>query len=344
VDEWDVGLDAKVAFLRRRAAYRDAARDVVAIETHMSWVFLAGAFAYKLKKPVRFDGLNFSSADLRRRNSEAELRLNRRLAPDVYLGVVPLCCGAGGRLALDGPGTPVDWLVHMRRLPVDRMLDVIITRGRVFEEEASIRRAARWLADFYRSTPSEPTTGAAYRGRLREGVRQDLDELSEPRFGLPRDRLDAVARAQLLFLDRSAREFDRRAEDGRLVEGHGDLRPEHISVQRQPAIIDCLEFDRDLRVLDPADELAFLLLECERLGEPAVGRWFLETYSEATGDVPSASLLHFHRTYRALRRATIAVRHLDDPQVRGAATFAARARDYLELAAQRSAAGQQIDH
>jgi aminoglycoside phosphotransferase family enzyme len=131
---------------------------------------------------------------------------------------------------------------------------------------------------------------------------------------------------------------------GCLVEGHGDLRPEHICVGREPAIIDCLEFDRDLRVLDPADELAFLGLECERLDAPWVGQWFLDAYIEVTGDVPPPPLLDFYRSYRALRRARIAANHLDDPHVRDPERFAARARQYLERAADTSGACQQVDH
>ncbi|MDH4065134.1 MAG: hypothetical protein OEW19_12095, partial [Acidobacteriota bacterium] len=127
--------------------------------------------------------------------------------------------------------------------------------------------------------------------------------------------------------------FDARVAAGHIVEGHGDLRPEHIWLDPEPAVLDCVEFDRPLRLMDPADELAFLALECERLGAPEVGGWFLDTYVEATGDAPPVSLLKFYRVYRSLRRATIAARHLDDPAVKDAGRFLERARRYLELAA-----------
>jgi predicted phosphoribosyltransferase/aminoglycoside phosphotransferase family enzyme len=325
------GIEAKVAFLRRPEAYPEKPRAVEAVETHMSWVFLTERHAYKLKKPVHYDGLDFRTPELRRLDCEEELRLNRRLAEDVYLGIVPLTVDRDGTLELEGAGEPIDWLVHMRRLPAERMLDGLIRRARI--EEAEVRPAALRLAHFYARARPVEITGPAYRGRLEEGVREDERELREPRYGLARDRVTALARAQLAFLERHPALFDVRAREGRIVEGHGDLRPEHICLTRTPAIIDCLEFSRELRILDPADELAFLALECERLGAAVVGRWFLDSYSRVTGDEPPEALLRFHRTYRALRRAKIAVWHLRDPDVRDPGRWSERARRYLELAA-----------
>lgn len=326
-----VALDSKVAFLQRPDAYPGAPSAVTAVQTHMSWVFLTDQHAYKLKKPIRYNGIDFTTSALRRSNCEEEVRLNRRLAPAVYLGVVPLTGGPDGALALDGRGEPVDWLVQMRRLPAEHMLDAIIAESRATAEEAAIRAAAGHLARFYGDARAEPVSGPAYCQRLAAGVRRDLGELSQPRYGLPRARLEVLARAQLAFVEKCAVVFERRIEAGRVVDGHGDLRPEHICVRPEPAIIDCLEFSKELRVVDPADELAFLALECERFGDARVGQWFLETYRSVTRDEPPASLLHFYRVYRAFRRATIAVWHLDDPSVTDKARFAARARHYLEL-------------
>jgi aminoglycoside phosphotransferase family enzyme len=145
-------------------------------------------------------------------------------------------------------------------------------------------------------------------------------------------KVKALADAELDVLARCAAGFDRRVEQGRIVEGHGDLRPEHLWLETSPSIIDCVEFDRSLRVVDPADELAFLSLECERLGSPEVGRWFLDTYVDITGDHPPGWLLAFYRVYRALRRATLAARHLDDLAVADPGRFRDRARHYIAVA------------
>lgn len=324
------GIAAKVAFLSQPAAYPDTPRSVERIETHMSWVFLTDRHAYKLKKPVRYDGLDFSSLELRRLNCEEEVRLNRRLTRDVYLGTLALTRTHRGTLALAGEGETLDWLVHMRRLPADRMLDERIRRGEI--DEASVRPAAERLAEFYARAEAAELAPDSYRKRLAEGVRSDLHELCRPEFGLPAERVKEVAEVQLAFLERHGALFDQRVREGRIIEGHGDLRPEHICLTPEPAIIDCLEFSRDLRIVDPADELAFLALECERLRKPVVGRWFLETYTRIAGDDPPPALLQFHRTYRALRRATIAAWHLQDPSVRDHEKWRKRARRYIELA------------
>jgi aminoglycoside phosphotransferase family enzyme len=323
-------ITEKVAFLSQAAAYPDAPRAVERVETHMSWVFLTDRYAYKLKKPVRYDSLDFSSLELRRLDCEEEVRLNRRLARDVYLGTLALTLAPGGTLQLGGTGETLDWLVHMRRLPADRMLDEQIRRGEI--EESSVRAAALWLAEFYARAGAAELAPASYRKRLEEGVQSDLHELCRPEFGLRAEQVARVAEAQLAFVERHGALFDRRVLEGRIVEGHGDLRPEHICLTPEPAIIDCLEFSRELRIVDPADELAFLALECERLGKPVVGRWFLETYTQVTGDDPPQVLMQFHRTYRALRRATIAAWHLQDPGVRDRQKWRERARCYVELA------------
>lgn len=342
------GIEAKVAFLARPQTYADAPRAVEVVETHMSWVFLTDRHAYKLKKPVRYDSLDFSTPALRWRDCEEEVRLNRRLACDVYLGVLTLGWDPARGLSLDGQGEPVDWLVWMRRLPAYQMLDARIRRAAI--ERADVHGAALALAKFYAEGPPSGLSAAAYLEHLGEGVRSDRRELCRPEFGLATEQMNAIAGVQLAFLERRAELFEARVRDGRIVEGHGDLRPEHICLVPEPAIIDCLEFSRELRLVDPADELAFLALECERLGNAAVGRWFLEVYSEVSGDAPPEPLLRFHRTYRALRRATIAAWHLQDPSVRDHARWRKRAQWYLDrvtpgrvIAAGRGSALEQLD-
>jgi aminoglycoside phosphotransferase family enzyme len=325
------GIEAKVAFLSRPEAFAERPRSVERVETHMSWVFFTECHAYKLKKPVCFDSLDFSTLELRRRDCEEEVRLNRRLAKDVYLGTLALTLAPNGELELGGSGEPVDWLVHMRRLPAERMLDELIVRGEI--KEPDVRPAALRLAEFYARARPVEIAPVSYQKRLAEGVRSDCQELSRPEFGLPRERVARLADAQLAFLERHGALIDHRVRDGRIVEGHGDLRPEHICLTPDPVIIDCLEFSRELRIVDPADELAFLWLECERLGEPIVGRWFLESYIRVTGDEPPRALMQFHRTYRCLRRAKIAAWHLKDSSVRDREKWQERARCYVELAA-----------
>jgi aminoglycoside phosphotransferase family enzyme len=320
----------KVAFLRRGDAYPDTPSGVVVFETHMSWVFLAGPNAYKLKKPVRHEGLDFTTMEGRRLDCEAELRLNRRLAPDVYLDVVPLVADEAGRLALAGRGRVVDWLVKMRRLPEEAMLDRAIGAGRV--DASHIHKIAQLLADFYRRAERVRMSGLHYREKLERAVHADLRELDNPAWRLSRSLVRGVPERQLERLQRDAALFDERAQAGRIVDGHGDLRPEHICLEAEPIIIDCLEFNQELRLLDPVDELAFLALECERLGAPSIGEHILAAYEELSGDRPDPRLVRFYRDHRAYRRAKIAIWHLRDHLGRHRDKWRRQAQHYLELA------------
>ena len=226
------GIGEKIAFLSRPEAYPGGPPCVETRQTHMSWVFLTDTHAWKLKKPVRYDHLDFSTPEARRRNCEREVRLNRRLARDVYLGVVPLSVDGSGRLVLAGQGRPVDWLVWMRRLPEDRMLDRLIVRHAALEED--ILKLASVLAAFYKNAPPVHLTGRQYRTRLAAHLEAVRTELSKTRYGLSADLVESVVNAQLDFLQRNFGLFDGRAQSGKIIDAHGDLRPEHTAWSRSP--------------------------------------------------------------------------------------------------------------
>jgi aminoglycoside phosphotransferase family enzyme len=297
----------------------------------MSWLFLAETLVWKLKKPVRYDYLDFSTPEARRRNCEAEFRLNRRLASDVYLGITSLTLEQSGRMQLDGRGEAIDWLVRMRRLPSERMLDRAIASHTVSDEDA--RKVGALLARFYREALPVPLTTAEYKQKLAAEIHTSRRELEKPEYALPVELVEPVITGQLEFLDQEAKLLDDRVRAGLIIEAHGDLRPEHICLENRPVIIDCLEFNRDLRILDPASELAFLALECERLGASRTGELILQTYRAETGDRPPERLLIFYRSWHACLRARIAVWHLRDDEVRDPAKWTNKAEQYLQLAA-----------
>jgi aminoglycoside phosphotransferase family enzyme len=321
-------LADKVAALGRHDLYPDETAAVVCTETHMSWVFLTERHAYKLKKPVRYEYLDFSTPALRRFNCEEEIRLNRRLAPDVYLGVVPLTLAADGRLELGGAGPPVDWLVKMRRLPKAGMLDSAIAARTLHADD--IARIADLLTDFYASAPHIDIDAGAYCARFEGEIALNRAEL--PRYGLPPDEVEAPLRDQAAFIRRQRDVLEQRTRERRIVEGHGDLRPEHVYVGPPATVIDCLEFNYALRLVDPVDEIGYLAMECERLGMPAVGERVLAAYETRTGDRPPPALLHFYMSLRACVRARLAIWHLRDEIVAERAKWTDRARDYLRHA------------
>jgi aminoglycoside phosphotransferase family enzyme len=294
-------LAAKVRFLTEPRNYPGATPRVETIETHMSWVFLTDRHAWKLKKPVHQSYLDFSTAAARRHYCAEEVRLNRRLTQDVYLEAVPLTVDADGKLRLGPHGRVVDWLVKMRRLPAERMLDHMIRSGSVQADD--VRRIVGTLCRFYRDCTPVPMGESEYRERFAAGIAGNMTELSATEFALPIVTIETVCARQRAFLERAAALFDARARGGRIVEAHGDLRPEHICLERQPQIIDCLEFSLDFRLLDTADELAFLALECERLSAAWMRQSGTETYTDLSSDAPADALLHFYQSFRACVRA-----------------------------------------
>ncbi len=325
----------KVQFLSQPTSYAlvDAgpvSEQVNVIETHMSWVFLTDQYVYKLKKPVRYDFLNFSTLAARYQNCQAELRLNRRLAPRIYLEVVPLTINLQGELQLGADGEVVDWLVKMHRLPADAMLDVAIKQGTV--KARDITQVVQQLVHFYQTLPPVTLSAVDYRCQLKSDLQTTLQDLTAHANGLPGNLVSHLLGELISFLQAEPQLFDSRIHQGKIIEGHGDLRPEHICLKPEVVIIDCLEFNQSLRILDCVDELAFLSLECERLGGEDIGKQLLESYGEISQDRPPARLIRFYKAYRACLRAKLAIWHMKEPGRLEAADWFARARSYLYLA------------
>ena len=327
----DIDLSSKVAFLSQPSAYAEHPARIETVQTHMSWVFLTDRFVYKLKKPVRLDFLDFSTLERRRLNCLEELRLNRRLAKDIYLDVIALTVGDSGDFELAGEGEPVDWLVKMRRLPRELMLDRVIARRQV--EESRVREVVRILADFYRQAEAECLTTDEYLRQFEQDVQANDKTLSEPEYSLPGKQVNMISEALLHYLSRERNVFDSRVRSHRILEAHGDLRPEHICLTDPPVIIDCLEFNRRLRVLDVADELAFLAMECEHAGARFIGPVLFETYRQCSEDDPPQSLVCFYQAYRAQMRAKLAIWHLQDCDYSDQGKWVEHTRAYLRLAA-----------
>lgn len=324
-------LANKVAFLSQPEAYPNGgAGEVITRETHMSWVFLTGDRVYKLKKPVRFSYLDFSTLGQRRAACEAELRLNRRLAPDVYLGLAALTYSSAG-LAIGGDGPVVDWLVVMRRLDERHTLESAILQGRL--ETQDLDRLTAVLLAFYRRARPVPISPAQYIADRTHNLSDNCRILLEPRFALPAGLVRYVGRTARTFLAARRDVLAARARGRRIVDGHGDLRPEHIWLDHPIRIIDCLEFNARLRAVDPWDEVAYLDLECERLNVAWAGRYIQHRLRAASADRVGDDLLLFYRCYRALLRAPLAIAHLLEPRPRTPEKWPRRALDYLHIAA-----------
>lgn len=282
-------------------------------ETHIGVVLLLGERAYKLKKPVDVGFADFRSREQRQAACHREVALNRRIAPDVYLGVADVI-GPGGR--------PCEHLVVMRRMPEERRLTSLLARGEPLEDE--VRALARLVAAFHagaRRGPEIDREGGRdalttrWRDNLELVARYRGEVVDEAVFGEIRERAER-------FLAGREELFTTRVAAGRIVDGHGDLLTDDIfCLPDGPGVLDCLDFDDRLRWLDGLDDAAFLAMDLERHGRPDLAGRFLGWYAEFGGDPAPASLRHHYIAYRAFVRAKVAcVRHgQGDPAAAAAA-------------------------
>lgn len=324
-----LALAAKVDFLSRPDAYDPRPPGVVRRETHMSWVFLAGNEVYKLKKPVRFPYLDFSTLARREAACLAELRLNRRLALDVYLGVFPLS-ERDGKLSIGGEGAPVDWLVKMKRLDERFMLDRILESRTL--TVGQLDRLVEALAQFYRSATPVFLPPAVHLADWTRSFAYNKRVLLDPRFQIPSGLVHQVDMAQRRFLALHGNRIAARLRHRRIVDGHGDLRPEHIWLDDRIRVIDCLEFNSRLRIVDPFDEIAFLALECERLGAKWAGDYLRRRMTYILRDGPTDELFTFYYCHRATLRARLAIAHLLEEHPRTPEKWPRLCATYLDLA------------
>lgn len=319
-----------VRFLGDPGVYPHRPESVRVEETHMSWVFLAGPRVYKLKKPVRYPFLDFSTLAAREHFVREEVRLNRRLAPTVYLDATPLSLDADGRLKI-GPGARVvDWLVTMQRLPEARMLDRLIADGSLTPQ--MVEQLADVLCAFFRSVPPEEPAPDDYADRYLREQAETVAVLRDASLDFDGARVEAALGHFDAAFEAARPLLAERIRSGRIIEGHGDLRPEHVAMTDPIAVIDCLEFNRDLRIVDPFEELAFLGLECARLGADWVFPILYRHCTDALDDSPPDALIRFYWTYRALLRARLTLVHLLEPNPRTPEKWRPLAWRYVELA------------
>lgn len=322
-------LAEKVRFLSDPSSYPRMTKRVEAKETHMSWVFLTDDRVYKLKKPVKYPFLDFSTLSRRRFFCNEELRLNLRLARETYCAVVPLRSGPAGGLTLSGHGEAVDYLVEMKRLPLDDMLDARLARGTAAQED--IRRVGEAMAAFYAGCRPEIADGHLYLTHLRQEQAVNREILERPELGV-RDAAVPMLDALDGMLERLAPKIEQRIAAGHIVEGHGDLRPEHVHLGEPVQVIDCLEFSRAMRILDPYDEIGYLGLECAMLGAQWVRPMLFDLLETRLGGRPEKDMLALYGGFRALLRARLCIAHLLDAVVRHPEKWKPAALSYIAMA------------
>lgn len=317
-----IPLADKVAFLASMSGV------VQVIETHMAFVFLTADFAFKLKKPVSFGYFDHRTLAARATACREEVRLNRALAGRVYLGTVPLVLGKTG-LGIGGDGAVVDWLVQMRRLPTERMLDTLIAARQASPSQAEVAAVVAHLARFYRQQQPSPPPAGLYLAHLQREQAVNSENLHHMARLLPGIPLAPVTTDLEDRIVEMGPDIAAREAAGLVVEGHGDLRPEHVCLTDPPVIFDRVETALELRVIDVFDEVGYLAAECTLLGRPDLADGLMQGLSDAGFAPPSAELQATYAMFRLVTRARLALDHLRDPSPPTPEKWPARARRYL---------------
>ncbi len=275
-------------------------------DTHISAVFLTGRWAYKLKKPVDFGFLNFRSLKTRKWYCEREVELNQRLSHDIYLEVVPICEQDDREFSLKGPGRTVEYAVKMRQLPEAASLRHLLQHQKA--RPRHLIRVGRRLAEFFDSSPRSAKIDQFGQSEVVAfNVEENFRQLA-PFVGkiLDPQKWEFICQVSRSFLSHRQNLFLQRIQDGRVRDGHGDLRSDHIYFYRGLQIIDCIEFNDRFRYGDAALDLAFLHMDLEHLGYPEFSRQFIRSYADHARDPGIYVLLDFYAAYRAVVRLKIA--------------------------------------
>ncbi len=280
------------------------------VQTHTSWVLLLENVVYKIKKPVNFGFLDYSTLEKRREYCIKEVELNKRLCPWVYLEVVPISL-KGGRYVLEDSSNIVEYAVKMRRIHDHRLLKNRL--GEVSEEE--VKRLARHIANFHLRAEKKPEFGKL------EVMKFNTDEnfaQTEKYIGITikEGTYEYIKEKTNSFYKRYADLFEKRIKDGRIVDGHGDIRLEHVAfLEEGICVFDCIEFNERFRCGDMLNDMCFLSMELDFEGRQDLSKVYEEEYKKATGDEEFEVFLPFFKCYRAYVRGKVNSFLLDDPHL-----------------------------
>ncbi|MEM3615651.1 MAG: hypothetical protein QXX09_03270 [Candidatus Methanomethylicia archaeon] len=315
-------------------AYDERVRSVKLVQTYHSFVFLAGRFAYKVKKAVKFPYFDFSTLERRREDLEKELRLNKRLASDLYLGIVPITMGDVG-VKVNGGGRVVEYALKMKRINEKYLMSKLLEKNKVDVE--TIEGIAKIIAEFH--SKAEGNEEIDRYGSI-EVIKYNWDENFEQtgefiNITISEYQFNFIKRVINDFIYRNMDLFERRIKDGRIRDCHGDLYSESIFITPNKIyIFDCLEFIDRFRFSDTVSEVAFLAMDLDFHDRSDLSDIFVGKYIEFSGDKELVKLLSFYKCYRAYVRGKVESFKLRDPSIgRGDKEDAIkRARRYFNLA------------
>jgi aminoglycoside phosphotransferase family enzyme len=326
-------LPEPIQSLLNPEAYPDKTQGIELVQTQISYVFLAGEHVYKIKKPVDFGFLDYSTLEKRLHFCRKEVELNQRLCPNAYLGVIPVTA-ANSNYKIGGEGTAIEYAVHMKRLPGEVMMDVLLGQNKVTME--MIDKVAKIIADFH----SKAATGGEINeiGGIDAVIKNTTEnfEQTERFVGtvIPAETFQRIKSFNNKFIDSNTALFRKRLGDSRIRDCHGDLHAAHICFCDNICIYDCIEFLDRFRYCDVASEVAFLAMDLHRYGHPDLSERFVDAYIENSGDTELRKMLNFYKCYRAYVRCKVGCQQYEDPYIPATEKdkILATTRGYFELA------------
>ncbi len=310
-------LPPLIIAMSRKEFYPHGPADVELRQTHISYVFIAGPYVYKIKKPLRFPFVDYSTLEKRHHFCKEEIRLNRRLAPACYLDVVRICRAQDFFFLSEESSNEeevAEYAVKMVRLPEEQMLSFRIRQESL--EPGCMAAVARKLASFHQKQPAEraelygnpEAIGARVRSNFQQSRRFIDRTITSTFFSKIQDYSEA-------FLKNHFDLYKSRIPEGQVREGHGDLRAEHICLANDIIIFDCVEFDEGLRYVDVASEIGFLSMDLDFLDAPLLSAELEESYASETQDASLGVLLPFYKCYRACVRGVVENLKSDEQEV-----------------------------
>ncbi len=301
-----------IEFLQKPEAYPEKPGSVRLVQTHISWVFIGDDYVYKVKKPVDFGFLDFTTLEKRRFYTHEELRLNRRFSPDVYLEVVPIS-EAGATYRFGDDTRIVEYALKMKRIDEARMLFTLLLQGRVSKDDMA--RVGRHLAGIYSGIASDEkskTFGTI--DVIATNVIENFDQTRTYIGGpISPEKFEAIETWSRDFLQKNTALFEGRIRNGHIKDCHGDLHLQHICMGHSDIFVfDCIEFNERFRYGDVASDVAFLSMDFDYNGQSVLGDAFVDAYIDASGDRDMRAVLLFYKVYRAYVRAKVTSFMLDD--------------------------------
>jgi len=313
--------------------YPHAPQKVELMQTQMSFIFLTDDYVYKVKKPVDLGYLDYTTLEKRRFFCQQELKLNRRLCPDIYLEVVPIIQHQD-KILLGGHGEVIEYAVRMRQLPPQRMMDVLLSNSQV--SQGMVRQVAKKLAHFHQQ--AETNAEISSYGSLSTIITNTEENFTQTQqyigVSISREQYRGIKTYTDTFAEQNTSLFEKRMKEGRIRDCHGDLHTAHICFIDGICIYDCIEFNDRFRYCDVASEIAFLAMDLDHHRHPDLSQHFVDAYVESSQDEELLKLLDFYKCYRAYVRGKVESFKLDDPLILGdeKAKALESAKRYFQLA------------